>query len=324
MKLRYFVVLLLVLSSGQTMAVSPQSEISLGLGYRLDSLDWSISGVGNTAGSEPNILSELEWRDMDILELKGEMVGTNGQGVYFRGLANYGWAFDGENQDSDYSGDNRTLEFSRSINDVDGSQVLDLSAGLGFTFYANASEQLRIIPLLGYSYHRQKLRMLNGNQVLWDTANAIIYNPSLSSGPALGPFAGLDSSYSALWHGPWLGVDVVLDMRESGSAFVRMEAHKATYFAQANWNLRSDFAHPVSFEHSANATGVVLELGWHNQPSRHHWVWGVTASLQSWSTAAGTDRVYFSNGSAATAKLNEVNWVSKSLNISLSKSLDNY
>ncbi len=301
MKIRYFL-LLLVMSPSPVMAEDLQSGVSLSLGYRLDSLDWNISG----GSSGPNVLSELEWRDMDILQLKGAVSGANGKGIYFRGFVDYGWVLDGVNQDSDYAGDDRTLEFSRSINDVDGSRVLDLSAGLGYTFYLGESDRYRIIPILGYSHHNQKLRMTNGNQVV----------------PALGPFPGLSSSYNAKWFGPWLGVDVLLDLQGAGSAFVRMEVHQATYFGYANWNLRSDFAHPVSFEHEADAQGWVLELGWHQPPSRYRWVWGVTASLQSWTTDAGIDRIFFANGSVGTTRLNEVNWSSSSVNLSLSKAFD--
>lgn len=292
--------------SVQAQAASGPSDATLSLGYRTDSLDWNIDG----GSSGPNILSELEWRDMDILQLRAGVSGANRDGFYFRGFVDYGWVLDGVNQDSDYAGDNRSLEFSRSLNGVDDSRVWDASGGLGFTYYAGKSDRLRIIPLVGVSYHKQQLKMRNGFQII----------------PTFGPFAGLDSRYESRWLGPWLGVDMLLDLQDGSTAFVRMESHWVNYYAKANWNLRTDFAHPVSFEHEANGRGLVLELGWHKAPSVYNWVWGVTVSLQSWTTEAGIDRTYLvipgppCNGRCySEGKLNEVNWSSRSINFTLRK-----
>lgn len=321
---------LLLILPWQVFAEEDDTYFVLGMAYRLDALDWSISGVGNPAGSEPNILSELEWRDLDIAQFKAELVGTNSTGVYFRGLASYGWVIDGENQDSDYAGDNRSLEFSRSLSDTNGSSVWDLSAGLGYTIYLGGSGDIRLIPIAGISYHQQRLRMRNGNQILWNSANALIYDPGIVGSAALGPFPGLNASYEANWSGPWLGIDMQMDLQNGSTLFARVEGHQANYTAWANWNLRSDFAHPVSFEHEADGRGWVLELGWRNPPSRHYWVWGVTASLQSWTTDAGIDRTFFvdpappCNGNCyGESRLNEVNWVSRSINITLNKAFSN-
>jgi hypothetical protein len=169
------------------------------------------------------------------------------------------------------------------------------------------SNQYQIIPMIGYSYLNQDLRMRNGNQIV----------------PALGPFAGLNSSYDAEWSGFWLGADMLLDLQDGSTMFVRLESHWANYFAQANWNLRTTFAHPVSFEHEANGRGWVMELGWAKPPSQYNWVWGVTVSLQSWTTDSGIDRTFYSNNTFSEGKLNEVNWSSRSINFTLQKAFAN-
>ena len=111
--------------------------------------------------------------------------------------------------------------------------------------------------------------------------------------------------------------------------YLHLERHWPKYEARANWNLRDDFAHPVSFEHEANGRGWVMELGWHNQPARNDWVWGASMTLQSWTTSSGTDRTFLvipgppCNGNCYTEGiLNEVNWFSKSINITLSKKIN--
>lgn len=314
--------------TGSLMAYEFQ-EYSFMAGYRQDSLDWNINGAGNPVGSSPNILSELTWRDLDIFQLRAEASAANADGIYFRGSAGYGWVLDGENQDSDYAGDDRTLEFSRSINGVDGSRVMDIKGGFGFEFPFGAQDQFRLVPILGYSYHTQQLNMTDGNQVVSDLANAQVYDPSIIGMPALGAFPGLRSSYDATWAGFWLGTDFLLDLKDKGSLTLHLERHWPKYTAKANWNLRSDFAHPVSFEHEANGHGWVLDLGWNSQPSRHYWVWGASVTLQRWNTDSGIDRTFLvipgppCFGNCYTEGiLNEVNWFSSSINITLSKIID--
>jgi len=308
----------LLLAAGPAWAESLWSEGTVSLGYRQDSLDWNIAG--STAGTNPNVLSELTWRDLEFLQVKGELAGANHNQTYFRGYLAYGLVLDGENQDSDYALDNRTAEFSRSVNGVDGSNTLDISGALGHVLPFGADGRHQFIPLLGYSYHTQNLRMTDGNQVVSDLANAQIYDPTITSMPPLGPFAGLNSSYDTQWHGFWLGADTIFALQDQGTVFARLEAHWVDYLAEADWNLRSDFAHPVSFEHAAEGFGWVLELGWRQPVSNHKWVWGASVVLQQWRTDAGLDWTYFADSSVGVTRLNEVNWESTALNLTLNKS----
>ena len=55
------------------------SGVAVSAGYRLDSLDWNIDGRGNPVGSSPNILSELQWRDLDIFQLNGVFLAPGSQ-----------------------------------------------------------------------------------------------------------------------------------------------------------------------------------------------------------------------------------------------------
>ena len=310
---------------GVAMADEAWNIFSLSTGYRQDSLDWNIAG--NSAGTSPNVLSELEWRDLDILQLRGEVLSMNANRLYFRGAAGFGLVLDGENQDSDFAGDNRSLEFSRSVNGVDGSSVVDLSGALGRSYAFGEGGRHFIAPLLGLSYHRQQMRMKDGQQVLSDADNAHVLDPGLDPYP-VGAIPGLDSSYDAQWWGPWLGMDVQWDLLDKGTAFARLEAHWVEYFGEANWNLRDDLAHPVSFEHETDGSGWVMELGWRNRFSGDGWVWGAGVSLAQWQTNAGVARTYFTdpappcNGDCyGETRLNEVNWLSRSINFTLSKDL---
>ncbi|MBI5885098.1 MAG: TonB-dependent receptor [Deltaproteobacteria bacterium] len=280
-------------------AAAPEDKASVALtvGSRKDNLDWNIAG--NSAGTNPNVLSELQWNDLGIYQVKvaGKVVfeadGGKGEGYYLRGFMDYGWVHSGTNQDSDYAGDNRTGEFSRSNNNADSGSVSDFSIGLGYRArYIFKESVLDFAPLGGYSRHRQNLKITDGYQTI----------------PATGAFAGLDSSYNARWQGPWFGIDIDW-LTEKVGLHGGAEYHIARYTAEADWNLRSDFNHPKSFEHKANGTGYVLFLGGDYTVWRK---WALTADVnyQKWNTTGGTDRTYFSDGTTATTRLNEVNWTS--------------
>ena len=227
-------------------------EVEVGYGYRRDSLDWNIAG--DLQGNNPNVLSELTWEDLLIHEIHMGVRADLKNAFFLKGSINYGVIVAGDNQDSDYAADNREMEFSRSNNDADKGNTLDGQFGAGYRFRL-ISESLSVIPLAGYSYHRQHLSMTDGYQTI-----------TWPGGPPLGSFNGLDSTYEAQWRGPWIGLDITLETERFTklspiSFYAGWEYHWADYYAEADWNLRDDFMHPKSFEHEADGTGMVVNLG---------------------------------------------------------------
>lgn len=276
----------------------PDTGVTVSTGIRVDNFKWNIAG--DSSGGNPNILSELTWTDLEIFQLKLRGRAAIGNRLYLRGVFDYGWIYGGDNQDSDFRGDDRTREFSRSNNKSDKGEVWDASAGIGFRNRLNlGAGTLDISPVAGYSYHRQNLWIINGVQTI----------------PALGPFSGLNSSYSARWHGPWLGID--LDYNLNRLAFYgSFEYHYANYKAEADWNLRSDFAHPKSFEHHANGRGLVGTLG-ADYAIGKNWAIDGSFDLQDWETSHGVDRTFFTSGVISDTQLNEVKWDSYAVMLGL-------
>lgn len=273
-----------------------QTEFLLITGYRVDDLDWNIAG--DIYGNNPNILSELTWNNLESFQLKMANKTSFQQQFMLRGSLAYSWIFDGKNQDSDYFGDNRTLEFSRSNNNSDEGNMLDASFGVGWQFAFGRSDFV-MAPVIGYSYHEQNLTMTDGFQTI----------------PPSGPFPGLDSTYETEWKGPWIGLDFTFRTDEKSQitpeieTIISVEYHWADYYAEADWNLRTDFAHPKSFEHEADGHGIVFSAVIKFLLDDH---WGLNVNLdyQNWSTDPGTDRTFFSNGTIGETQLNEVNWAS--------------
>jgi hypothetical protein len=273
-----------------------RSIFELNNSYRVDRLDWNIAG--NSAGTNPNVLSELTWKELEIYQITGGIRVSINDGFYMRGSLGYGWIYSGTNQDSDFLGDDRTQEYSRSINAAGGGNVLDASLGVGYQFKL-FSGGLRLIPLVGYSYDKQNLVISDGFQT--------IATPGLS--PPYGPIQGLDSSYDTRWLGPWLGLDMLFSATEKVTLLATFEYHWSDYKGEANWNLRSDFAHPKSFEHDAFGRGFLISLG-AEYALPGQWALGLSANYQKWKTDPGTDRVFYASGSTSTTRLNEVNWES--------------
>jgi hypothetical protein len=308
-KIRFFIVGFLaivtaLLSEGQ--GASAESidglEFHLDAGYRIDELDWNISGSIDSS----NIVSELTWDDLEIYQVRGGgKLDFGNEGAPFtvslKGTVGYGWIVDGENQDSDFAGDNPTQEFSRSNNSSDDGDVFDVSAAIGPRLKV-LPDKLAITPLAGFSYHEQNLTMTDGFQTL----SRPEIDPRV---PPTGPFAGLDSTYETQWYGPWIGLDVTLRPVERFMLSGSLEYHWVDFEAQANWNLRDDFAHPKSFEHEADGDGIVLALGG-KYDLADQWAIHLNLDYQDWKAENGVIRFFSASGGDDVQRLNEVNWES--------------
>jgi hypothetical protein len=271
-----------------------KADLQILTGFRQDDFDWNIAA--DLQGGTPNILSELTWSDLSMTQIKTKGRLTFKDHFVLDGMAAYADIYSGENQDSDYSGNNRTSEFSRSNNSSDDGEAMDLSAGVGYKIYLGREpyllnvDHLWLTVLGGYSYHELNLVMTDGFQTI----------------PATGAFTGLHSSYWAEWDGPWFGTEL-FGKKNKLSGLFRFEYHWADYYGSANWNLRSDFQHPKSYEHLADGRGLVFNLG-----TAYHfndrWSLDFNADIQDWKTTKGIDRTFFSTGTISETQLNEVHW----------------
>ncbi len=292
-------------AAAQTSGFRAETELIVSAGYRRDDLDWNIAGDAN--GNNPNVLSELTWDDLESyqVQFRGSLVIPNI--IALRAVADYGWIFDGQNQDSDYLGDNRTFEFSRSNNSADDGEVWDASLAIGYPFRTGQTVISTITPLVGYSHHEQNLTMTGGYQTI----------------PPAGSFPGLDSSYDTEWQGPWVGIDMrfrageIRNFAERFETYFSYEYHWADYHAEADWNLRDDFQHPKSFEHDADGNGWIIRTGF-NFALQRHIALNFNFDYQNWSTDDGTDKVFYADGTTAKTRLNEVNWTSYAVGLGLS------
>jgi hypothetical protein len=295
-------------------------EVVIDAGLRQDRLHWNIAGISPLTFEPVDIMSELSWKEMEIYQTGGSARLVMGSSAVeyltiIKGYFNYGWISEGSGRDSDYSGSNRTLEFSRSVSSTENGNVLDASIGLGFLqrFHQN---RYSVALLGGYSFHEQNLKLTDGIQVI---SNDSLVSPDANFGPVpLGPFRNLDSTYDATWRGPWFGLDFEARPTEAFSLSGSAEYHWAVFRAEADWNLRRDFAHPVSFRHYADhADGLVLSVAG-SYLLAANWALKLTLGYQRWQARNGLDRTFFADGSIGDTRLNEVKWQSSSGNAGIS------
>lgn len=267
------------------------------LGYRNDELKWNKAAPSGT----PNILSELQWYNVQSGVITGGTEITFDRNWQVEGKISYAQIGSGENQDSDYAEDNRQAEFSRSNNTTDDGMSVDLSAALGYHLNIGDRKQTpfwRWTPKVGFDFHTQHFRMSQGVQTI----------------PANGAFSGLDSSYEGTWFGPWIGLSNQLTFNERFSLQIGASFHHILYDGTGHWNLRSDLRQPVSFKHKAEGNGIVA-----NAIARYsltpEWILRLSVDYQNWLTNDnGKDRMLYSDGSSLEMKLNEVQWTSYGLN----------
>ncbi|WP_305045054.1 hypothetical protein [Geoalkalibacter sp.] len=290
-------------------------------GYRKDKLVFTIAG--DSSGSRPNVLSELEWKT-DAFYLAGDLWmlwprdrgpkrPNEPAGRYEKSLApalrlwgGYGFVFSGDNQDSDFFADNRQMEFSRSNNSSDNGSVWDIQGAIGMEFARRTKNNVRasLTPYLGYSYHAQNFQITDGNQTI----------ATEDFTPPPGPFPGLNSRYETEWYGPLVGLHLLYVMEDNQSRPRLALWGDATYHfmssykAEGRWNLRSDFAQDPSFRHLADGGGWKLAGGFlYNTSLRSSW--GLDAFYTSWlADEDGVARVFFSDGIVVDTRLNEADW----------------
>jgi hypothetical protein len=69
-------------------AADIQTDLGLSTGYRVDDFSWSIAG--NISGTDPNVLSELTWSDLETLQATVSGKVLVNEWLYARGSFGYG------------------------------------------------------------------------------------------------------------------------------------------------------------------------------------------------------------------------------------------
>lgn len=276
------------------------SELQIKTGYSHGSLSWNVAGYQNC----PNIISELQWKNLKIFEMAASYNILTSLGFYGKVSGCYGNILSGSVQDSDYKGDNRTQEYSRSKCDASNGRVFDFSLAIGRQLIFNRLH-LQVIPIIGYSLNEQHLKLQKGMQVI-DTED----------GNAPYPIQGLKSAYNASWHGLLIGFDLNIQANPKIYFLATFEYHLTLFNGRGNWNLREDFTH--DFKHYAYGRGVIGSSGLLYQ-FHQNFSAGMTLKFENYKALKGKARFYSYTleNLVANQTLNHIKWQSFSALCSL-------
>ncbi|SCC19051.1 hypothetical protein GA0116948_104148 [Chitinophaga costaii] len=258
-----------------------QEKINLyaGAGYQNSNSRWSIAG--NSNGGNPNIYSELIWKN-----LQSATVQVGGTYRFYKqwGLrAEYGEAFiqGGRVTDTDYGADNRQQPVYKGVFKDDKGHFTSFHAALTYTFQLH---HWYLTPMLGYVYNRQALYIL----------------PSHAGDPS-----DLHSTYNARWQGLLVGVEAMFYAGKRMTICPSLQYDPLQYDATANWNLITQFSHPKSFTHAANGYTLQPALQVNYTVHTHVKIFA-RAQYAYWKTGHGTDKLFLTTGETDVTQLNGV------------------
>jgi len=257
-------------------------EIKPYIGIQQSRVDWSIAG--NTAGTSPNILSELIWK-----KLKGPSFGLDVKYSITDRLTvkvsnQYSNITKGEAEDTDYADDNRQNAFYFDL--LNANKGYLYNADLQFCYQLLKFGKFNINPILGVSYNQQKFYLL-------ESAN----NPDSK---------GLNSTYQARYKGFDFGSEFVFKT-EKFSVGTTILAGFYTYSAKANWNLIPDFAKPISFTHKANSFALSGDINL-SVPLNKSLSLQLDYQLNNIKTYSGVDKAYFNTQPTEETQFNGANF----------------
>lgn len=249
--------------------------------YQTADFNWSIAG--NSMGQNPNVLSEVKWKN-----IKGPGMGLDirlniWSPVFLKASYQRNFIKSGKVSDTDYASDNRTdPSYQAGLNSNEGFTYTYMAAG-GYEFKINSF--LKLSPFAGYLKNAQHLHLKDFNE---------------ETDPAI---KNLNSTYQANWTGPLIGAEADFRFSNQLSLHSMVNYKQLKYNATADWNLIDAFAHPVSFRHTANGygTAVLLQINFHFTPVLSVFARG---NYSYSNTGKGTDELFLADGKEVQSQFN--------------------
>jgi hypothetical protein len=255
-------------------------HLSLSTGYSQENLDWSIAGYHDTV--YVNVLSELDWKKFEVVHLLFNAEYNFRKRLVLYANVQVGMITSGSVTDTDFSSNNRKDTLTHGIFDSNNGSIKSLQVGLGYTI--NFRNTCSLTPAIGIASDWQTL------YVLKDLGNVM---------------GDLRNTYKTQWSGVLIECLLSIPIHNKLLLKTRLSYHQVKYLAKANWNLISEFKHPVSFKHSANGYGIIPNVSL-NYILTNKTSLLLTGTSAYWATGKGTDTLYLANGDIHITPLNGV------------------
>jgi len=274
--------------------IGEKVKLSISTGRQREDFNWSIAGNNN--GADPNVLSELKWKNVSGQVYSASFRWRIWWKVLFVADYNRVSVNSGSVSDMDYSGNNRTAPvYAENFSDNKGYTSL-WNAGVGYPVFNHGRFSLELYA--GYGENTQSLYLVD----------------------LTGQLPGLNSRYDANWKGGFIRVSSAVKIFRALAFSVDIAYNQVNYRANGNWNLIGEFQHPVSYTHAAKGYGIITNAGL---------VFNITRNIAAdigygyfnWQTGKGNDLLYLSSGQVDKTRLNGVfrngYWISGGLALSL-------
>ncbi|RAW00872.1 hypothetical protein [Pseudochryseolinea flava] len=264
----------------QASTTTDRLSVKIATGFGDERLHWTIAG--NSQGKNPNILSELHWKNVRGPLLDIGVSAKIKQRFLLKLSTKYQKTVSGTVTDTDYQGDDRTNQSFFFKANADNGFIFAFDAQIGYHF--NISDRISLAPLVGFTRDQADLKLLD-DESFGDQK--------------------LNSSYETIWKGMIVSLVTRFAISDRFEIAPIFSYRQLRYNAVADWNLIDEFQHPTSFKHYAKGFGIrsVLEVSY--DISRN-----VCLLLQPQyefsETGHGTDTVFFKNGQIENTRLNGV------------------
>lgn len=251
-------------------------KISLTPLWTVENFRWSIAG--NEQGTNPDILSELNFTRLKRtgVAIQACYRVSNRFGLEATATMQYGYS--GRVTDIDYAGNNR----SRIV-----------------TFLKFRSRKNNV-----YDYRMQGHYQLLQDGIVSVAAGAGYFIAKAGYRMQGRSAADVKGIYDVQWQGPFLGINAKIILPRYWEVHANITGQYHTYYAEADWRLRSDFSHPLSFVHRATGGGVNGRLGLHYQLNPQVGL-QLNGALQQWNTGTGSDQLFMADDRLVTTRMNE-------------------
>lgn len=213
-----------------------------GGGYRRDDFKYGFAGTNGF----PNTLARFEWKDLQSYQVNAEYNHTTWNQWYWRVNGMYGNIVSGKNHHSEYALDNRNGKYSDTHSNADRGQVWDASGGVGHLWVSDTG-RFSAAPLIGYSFHEQRMHILGGDQE---------YNPLEG---VVGQIPHLRGRQYAEWSSPWVGLDMVVRLQCNVTLRGGGEWHFVRYQGHGYWRMDDTF--DVHWQDKAFGYGATAFFG---------------------------------------------------------------
>lgn len=297
------------------MLMADSTSVQVGVGYRQDSIDWTIEEPGSL---NPHAKSNLHFKDLEIFVIGGQVKSQLGCSGYARLSFDYGWLFDGrlrhslevknirEDEVFGHNGTHQEGEYLQVAihNDVkSNSFVWDLNLALGYPIHCWC-EEFTFAPTIGFSYSRQYIRSKEHFGLLDGLSTSDFESFDLSSGDSSSSEVTEASSSSSSnrrhhsnkfrtsWWGPWIGFDVAYVSCDCWTLYGEFELHFGR--ARREKNTRTGVTYFDDYDRTKSFWGPLFRVG-ANYIFCENWYADTSVSYQKFISNAHRDDLYWSS-----------------------------